>query len=147
MCHLHSVSKLRSVLRMSAFFIMLGAFWTVRAQAQEAPAGQSTPTIITCISKQGERQVCKADTTAGVVLVRSAGETECLLGKNWGYDDAGVWVSNGCGGEFGVGKQAATSAPTPTGFVGLFEPYGQLRTHLAAYNGSGGAGQCHPSRD
>ena len=133
MCHVHGVFSLRSFLR-GASLILLGTFFSVCAQAQQAPAAQSTPTVITCISKQGERQVCKADTTAGVVLVRSTGDSECLLGKNWGYDDAGVWVSNGCGGEFGVGKQEATSGPTPTGFVGLFEPYGQLRTHLAAYN-------------
>ena len=133
MSHVHGVFSLRSFLR-GAFLILLGTFFSFRAEAQGAPAAQSTPTVIPCYSKIGERQVCKADTTAGVVLVRSAGESECLLGKNWGYDDAGVWVSNGCGGEFGVGKQQATSGPTPTGFVGLFEPYGQLRTHLAAYN-------------
>src|SRR5689334_2201606 len=104
MCHVHSAFASRSLLRMSLFLILLGALLNV-CQAQQMPAGQSTPTIITCVSKQGERQVCKANTTAGVVLVRSTGDSECLLGKNWGYDDAGVWVSNGCGGEFGVGKQ------------------------------------------
>ncbi|GEM_PF-4151246 len=31
-------------------------------------------------------------------LLRSAGGSNCLLGKTWGYGDAGVWVSNGCGG-------------------------------------------------
>ena len=139
MCHVHSAFASRSLLRMSLLLILLGALLNV-CQAQQTPAGQSAPTIITCVSKQGERQVCKANTTAGVVLVRSTGDSECLLGKNWGYDDAGVWVSNGCGGEFGVGKQEAPSATTntptsqPTGFVGLFEPYGSLRTHLAAYN-------------
>ena len=70
MCHVHGVFALRSFLR-SAFLILLGTYLSVCAQAQQAPAGQSTPTVITCISKQGERQVCKADTTAGVVLVRS----------------------------------------------------------------------------
>ena len=103
MCHVHGVFSLCSFLR-TAFLILLGALFNVCAQAQQAPTSQSTPIVITCVSKQGERQVCKADTTAGVVLVRSIGDSECLLGKNWGYDDAGVWVSNGCGGEFGVGK-------------------------------------------
>jgi Protein of unknown function (DUF3011)/Gram-negative porin len=129
MCHVHRVFALRSFIR-SVFLVLLGALLNVCALAQQAPT-QSTPTVITCVSKPGERQICKADTRAGVVLVRSIGESECLLGKNWGYDDAGVWVSQGCGGEFGVGKQEASGA---TNFVGLFEPYGQLRTHLAAYN-------------
>ena len=131
MCRFHGVFALRSFFR-SGFLVLFGGLLNLCAQAQPAPPPvQSTPTIITCVSKPGERQVCTADTTAGVVLVRSIGESECLLGKNWGYVDTGVWVSNGCGGEFGVGKQAASG---PTQFVGLFEPYGQLRTHLAAYN-------------
>jgi Protein of unknown function (DUF3011) len=75
---------------MSMLFIQLGVLLLHSALAQQAPAGQTIPTVITCISQQGERQVCKADTTAGVVLVRSIGESECLLGKNWGYDDTGV---------------------------------------------------------
>jgi predicted porin len=130
MCHVHGVFPLCSLLR-SAFLILLGTLLTVCVQAQQPPAGQSVPTTITCISKQGERQVCKADTTAGVVLVRSVGESECLLGKTWGYDDTGVWVANGCGGEFGVGKQEASGASK---IVGMFSPYGSLRTHVAAFN-------------
>ena len=130
MCHVHGVFALSS-LRRGVFLVLLVALWNVCAQAQQAPASQPTQTAITCVAKLGERRVCTADTTAGVVLVRSIGESECLLGKNWGYDDAGVWVSNGCGGEFGVGKQQASG---PTNFVGLFEPFGSLRTHVATFN-------------
>jgi predicted porin len=104
----------------------------VCAPAQQAPTSQTTPTVITCLSKQGEREVCKADTAAGVALLRSIGDSTCLLGKNWGYDDAGVWVSNGCGGEFALGSTKEASGASE--FVGMFEPYGQLRTHLAAFN-------------
>jgi hypothetical protein len=39
-----------------------------------------------------------------VALGRSSGEAPCLLGKSWGYDDQGVWVSDGCTGEFVVGQ-------------------------------------------
>lgn len=61
------------------------------AQPQAAPPpGQ--PAILTCSSKAGERQHCRANTSAGVALRRSTGEADCLLGKTWGYDDAGVWV-------------------------------------------------------
>jgi hypothetical protein len=103
----------------------------LQAQQTAAPTGQSGSTVITCVSKPGERQVCKADTAAGVALLRSTGDPACLLGKNWGYDDAGVWVSGGCGGEFAVGGTREASGLSK--FVGMFEPYGQLRTHLAAY--------------
>jgi hypothetical protein len=71
---------------------------TVRAQVE-----------VTCTSVAGERRHCPADTSAGVVLARSTGSAPCLLGKTWGYDDSGVWVEDGCGGEFLVG-QAATAA-------------------------------------
>src|SRR5687768_17437020 len=98
MCRFHGVFALRLFFR-SGFLVLFGGLLNLCAQAQPAPPPvQSTPTILTCVSKPGERQICTADTTAGVVLVRSIGESECLLGKNWGYVDTGVWVSNGCGG-------------------------------------------------
>jgi len=65
-------------------------------------------------------------------LLRSTGESSCLLGKTWGYDDAGIWVFDGCGGEFAVGSTSETSGGSD--FIGTFEPYGQLRTHLAAFD-------------
>ncbi len=55
----------------------------------------------------GERQHCRADTSAGVVLARSMGASACLLGKTWGYDDTDIWVSDGCSGEFVTGATAA----------------------------------------
>jgi predicted porin len=117
---------------MSMLLIQAGAFFPLSAFAQQAPASQSVPHVITCISKKGERQVCPADAAAGVALLRSTGESSCLLGKTWGYDDAGIWVSDGCGGEFAVGSTSEASGGND--FVGTFEPYGQLRTHLAAFN-------------
>src|SRR5690242_12712434 len=88
-----------SPFRASMLAILLGGISSVCAHAQT----QTLPDIVTCISKQGERQACKADASAGVALLHSKGESPCLLGKNWGYDDNGVWVSNGCGAEFVVG--------------------------------------------
>jgi predicted porin len=122
---------LRSLLRVSILLILPGARLSLCAQAQQAPASQSVPTVITCISKPGERQVCKADTSAGVALLRSTGDSNCLLGKSWGYDDSGIWVSDGCGGEFAAGS--TKEANGGSSFVGMFEAYGQLRAHLAAY--------------
>ena len=55
---------------------------------------------LTCASEPGERQHCPGNTAAGVLLARSLGEAPCLLGKSWGYDDSGVWVSDGCVAEF-----------------------------------------------
>ena len=65
---------------------------------------------VTCASKPGERQHCPANTSKGVALVKSSGEAACLLGKSWGFDDQGVWVSDGCVGAFLV---AAPEPGTP----------------------------------
>jgi DUF3011 family protein len=75
------------------------------------------PATVTCSSKEGERQDCPADTSAGIALQRSLGPGECLLGKTWGYDDKSVWVSDGCSGEFVLGQTApalTTAAATPS---------------------------------
>ena len=72
-----------------------------------------TPTHLQCASSLGSRTLCAADTSAGVVLVRSTGAGPCLLGKTWGYDDTGIWTSDGCTGEFIAGERAATAEATP----------------------------------
>jgi len=79
---------------------------------------------VTCSSKAGEKQQCAADTSGGVALRRSTGEAACLLGRTWGYDNAGVWVSDGCGGEFVLGQAApaGTAAPTPMPPAGTAGP-------------------------
>jgi predicted porin len=101
------------------------------AWTQQAPASGSVSTIVVCESKPGDRQACPADTSAGVALVRSTGNANCLLGKNWGYDSNGIWVSDGCGGEFTVGSTKEASSGLST--IGTFEAYGQIRTHLATF--------------
>jgi hypothetical protein len=72
--------------------------------ASDAPAtGQNT---ISCVSREGTREACAANTSEGVALVKSTGTAPCLLGKTWGYDDTSIWVSDGCGGEFIAGAAA-----------------------------------------
>jgi len=39
------------------------------------------------------------------------GEAPCLLGKSWGYDDLGVWVSDGCTAEFALAAPVPAPAP------------------------------------
>jgi hypothetical protein len=119
------------------------------AQETAPPAGAAQPppqTIvaarITCSSKPGERQHCPADTSKGVALARSSGEAPCLLGKSWGYDDRGVWVSDGCTGDFVVGQElseeiekAATKKKAPAyipnaGFLLVDGEKGQIYVRL-----------------
>ncbi len=62
---------------------------------------------VTCVSTQGDRQHCPGYTMGGVALQQSLGSATCLLGRNWGYDAQGVWVTEGCGGRFILGNEAA----------------------------------------
>jgi len=98
-----SVRTLVGPLTLAAAFFVLSPS-TLLAQAA---------TTVTCKSTGTERQMCAADTSKGVILAKSIGQAPCLLGKTWGYDDKGVWVSEGCSAVFIVGPQTAVQ-PEPT---------------------------------
>ena len=49
------------------------------------------------------------------MLVRSRGEAACLLGRTWGYDQASVWVSDGCSADFATGAVAERGADQAEG--------------------------------
>ena len=113
-----------------------------RAFAQTpATATQSAVNSVTCESKPGERRACAADTSKGVVLLRSFGEAPCLLGKTWGYEQAAVWVSAGCSAEFGTAAAAepeTTQRKAPTyvpnqGFLLVDNDKGQVYFRLFSY--------------
>jgi DUF3011 family protein len=106
------------------------------ADAQTAPA-QNT---VVCESREGQRQYCPATTSAGVALVRSTGTAPCLLGKSWGYDDNGIWTSDGCSGEFIAGqvaqeptKQKAPGHVPNLGFLLYDGEKGQVYFRLFSY--------------
>jgi hypothetical protein len=77
--------------------------------AQPVPAAPA----LACSSKPGERVACAADTSKGVLLLRSTGDAPCLLGRTWGYDQTSVWVSDGCSAEFGTGVAPQPETTTP----------------------------------
>jgi hypothetical protein len=76
--------------------------------AQDPAAG-----TVSCASRAGERTTCAANTAAGIALVSSTGSGECLLGKTWGYDPTGVWVSDGCSAEFALGQATPATPQSP----------------------------------
>jgi DUF3011 family protein len=110
------MSLSRSWAAVAAFVILCvpGLPSVGRAQAIEPsgpPPEVAQPPRVTCQSTPGTREHCDADTSAGVVLARSFGSAACLLGKTWGYDDTGIWVSEGCSGEFVVGQGTQPAPP------------------------------------
>jgi len=79
---------------------------------------------VTCVSTDGGRRHCAGATDAGVALRQSVGSANCLLGRNWGYDATGVWVTEGCGAVFALGnpsheaeRLAAAAAVSASGIV------------------------------
>jgi hypothetical protein len=95
---------------------------------------------IVCESSAGARTHCAADTSSGVALAKSTGSAPCLLGKTWGYDDTGIWTSDGCGGEFIAGKVAegSTKEKVPEyipnlGFLLFDGEKGQIYFRLFSY--------------
>lgn len=62
-----------------------------------------------CRSENFRQSYCAADTRGGVTLVRQTSETACVEGRTWGYDNSGVWVTQGCSGEFALGGRYGDS--------------------------------------
>ncbi len=73
-------------------------------------AGFSMPELahadgrITCESKSGHTNRCRADTRGGVSLVTQLSRAGCYQGNTWGYDERFIWVSNGCRAVFQLGN-------------------------------------------
>jgi hypothetical protein len=64
------------------------------------PAGADE---IVCSSQSAGYSYCRAGTAKGVTLVEQMGPFACNQGNTWGYDKAGIWVSNGCAARFRLG--------------------------------------------
>jgi hypothetical protein len=76
---------------------------------EEPQVRQLLDSVVVCESENGRRQNCKADTTAGVQIVRQLSDSACGFGREWGYDTNGIWVNKGCRAEFVVrGKPKPT---------------------------------------
>jgi hypothetical protein len=75
---------------------------------------------VRCESQNNGKTRCAADTSYGVQLAQQLSTNGCELGRDWGYDQNGVWVDNGCRADFRVGgyrngttgSMASSSAPT-----------------------------------
>lgn len=80
--------------------------------AEEAPAARPKVPTVDCESR-GERTHCEAETKLGVALVRVTGSGRCVLDETWGFDEKGVWVSGGCGGQFALGGFRLEEAAVP----------------------------------
>ncbi|MFN3842192.1 MAG: DUF3011 domain-containing protein [Rehaibacterium terrae] len=61
------------------------------------------PVFVTCESHRGRTQWCDAPLgRGGVRLVEQYSRAACIEGRTWGWDRRGIWVADGCRGEFAV---------------------------------------------
>lgn len=67
-----------------------------------------SPTVaarsLVCESNERDTRFCPADTGGGVHLTVQYSRASCRQGSTWGYDDRGIWVSNGCRAQFDLGE-------------------------------------------
>ncbi|TKR33143.1 DUF3011 domain-containing protein [Luteimonas gilva] len=66
--------------------------------------------VIRCESEEGRTRQCTAETNGSVKLLRQLSDSACTEGQTWGYSRNGVWVTQGCRGEFAVGFGAKSAA-------------------------------------
>ena len=94
---------MRSARKLAAGWLACTAF-AIQFLSPALLQAEAGTTAVSCVSVDGGRQHCRGYTGAGVALARSTGNATCLLGRNWGYDADGVWVTEGCGAEFLLGN-------------------------------------------
>jgi hypothetical protein len=73
-----------------------------RAWGYRDPAGPvSDEQRVKCESRDGRRAECDVDLHGyRLADVREMSRADCDIGRNFGYDDRGVWVDEGCRAEF-----------------------------------------------
>jgi hypothetical protein len=83
--------------------ILILLFGLLASQAQAQYYG-SPGQRFTCRSEGYRQNYCEADTRYGVSMVRQVSDSACVEGRTWGYDQRGVWVTEGCAAEFVLGS-------------------------------------------
>ena len=87
-------------------FIAVVGLLSMQAHAQYfASSGQS----FSCRSEGFRQTFCAVDTRGGVSMVRQTSDSACIEGRTWGYDNSGVWVTQGCAAEFALGDRYGDS--------------------------------------
>ena len=68
--------------------------------------------VVRCDSHDFRDNYCPADTRAGVRLAQQRSRAPCIEGETWGYDRRGIWVTEGCEGDFEIGLGYRSSRGT-----------------------------------
>ena len=61
-----------------------------------------TSSSLVCESRNYQQAFCQSGTRIGHAwLIAQRSSAACIQGRSWGYDANGIWVNEGCEGEFG----------------------------------------------
>ncbi len=91
--------------RSAALAVAIASF--LAAPAVSAQRGWDRDIEVRCESHGYAYNLCQVDTGRGgrVEIVDQISDTECVEGRSWGWNRAGVWVDDGCAGVFRVERR------------------------------------------
>lgn len=69
--------------------------------------------LVRCESRDFNQIYCDVDIRGGVRLVNQLSSAPCVEGRTWGADRRGLWVRDGCRGEFEVGRGGSYGGGLP----------------------------------
>lgn len=93
--------------------------------------------VVRCESTDGRMRRCGIDAAGGVQLLRQLSSTPCIAGQSWGADHDGIWVNDGCRGEFRGGSRGMGRRALDAQTLRCESPNGRQR--LCAVDARGGA--------
>lgn len=79
-----------------ASLTLISALFAAAGMPLDAQADQQ----IRCESEKNRYHQCRIDTHGYVRLSRQLSRADCIQGRTWDYDRRGIWVDDGCRGEF-----------------------------------------------
>lgn len=97
-----------------------------------AAQGRYRDAVLVCESQHGRLRQCAADIRGRVRLVRQLSRSECIEGRSWGAMRGGVWVSDGCRGEFLTSGWRQDERSTPASRFLRCESIGGRSNHCPA---------------
>jgi hypothetical protein len=121
-CEADTRAGVRIVQQLSSSICIQGQTWgfdqrgvwvAQGCEAQFKLGGHTAPRIVHCESRDYRQSYCPVDARGGVSLQRQNSSSACIRGHTWGSDPAGIWVSDGCKGDFLVGGGWDRSGPPP----------------------------------
>jgi hypothetical protein len=91
-----------------------GFAFSSAARAEDYNSGEK---VVSCSSDNGHRNECAADLRGYTIRdVDQASRTECVVGRNWGYTNRGVWVDEGCRATFHFDSYRGGNHPRNYGY-------------------------------